>query len=206
MKRMIVVALGCAAVLLAPGSALAGQPDTVDPALMQPTLNPAFAPWDCWRTGDGISCEGHFSDAWTNREFDLVCDGRKVYTTGTEERVLVRHGDENGIALWSRSHVEIRETLSLQPDGSGPTLTAVGLGAERFDYPTPGDASTRIERDTGLEILVTGPGVGMVLHDVGVMTVDIDDNVLSSHGPHPIWDDVDAAFAKVCDAFAELGA
>jgi hypothetical protein len=44
-------------------------------------------------------------------------------------------------------------------------LTAVGLGAG-FDYPTPGDASAQIDH-TGLESR-HGPGVRMVLHDVGV--------------------------------------
>ena len=206
MKRTMIVALGCAAVLLTPASAIAGQNDSVDPAIMQPGLNPAFAPWDCWRTGTGITCEGHLNDAWTNAEWGLVCDGRPVYTTGTEDRVLVRHGDEDGIGLWSRSHVEIRETLSLQPDGSGPTLNAVGLWAEHFDYPTPGDMATRVERDTGLVMRVNGPGVGLVLHDVGAVTVDIEDNVFSSHGQHPLYEDFEAAFAKVCDAFEAIGA
>ena len=199
-------AMTCAALLLAPAAVLAGTGDSVDPALMQPGLNPAFAPWDCWRAGDGITCEGQLSNAWTNAEWGLDCGGHPVFSTGTEDRVLVRHGDENGLGLWSRSHVEIRETLSLQPDGSGPTLTAVGLWAERFDYGTPGDFSTRVERDTGLDIRVTGAGVGMVLHNVGVMTVDIDDNILFIAGDHPLVDDFDATFAKVCDAFEALGA
>ena len=141
MRRTIIAALGCLAVLLTPASTFAGLPEKVDPDLMQPGLNPAFAPWDCWRTGGGITCEGHLSVAWTDSEWGLVCDGRPVFSTGTEDRVLVRHGDENGVGLWSRAHVEIRETLSLQSDGSGPTLTAVGLWAERYDYLTPGDVA-----------------------------------------------------------------
>jgi hypothetical protein len=204
MRRTIIVALGCAAVLLAPASAIAGQGDSVDPAIMQPGLNPAFAPWDCWRAGEGITCEGQLNDAWTNREWDVVCDGRPVYTTGTEDRVLVRHGDEDGLGLWSRSQVDIREILSLQPDGSGPTLTAEGHWAERFDYLTPGDVSTRIERDTGLNIRISGPGVGTVLQNIGIETFDIEDNRLVAHGS--LLADWDAAFATVCDAFEELGA
>lgn len=204
MRRTIIVALGCAAVLLAPASALAGQGDKVDPASMQPGLNPAFAPWDCWRTGDGITCEGELSNAWTDSEWGLVCDGRPVFTTGTEERVLVRHGDADGLGLWSRAHVEIRETLSLQPDGSGPTLTGSGHWAEHFDYLTPGDASTRIERDTGMNIRVSGPGVGTVFRNVGVEVFDIEDDRLVANGS--LLTDWDAALAKVCGAFAELGA
>ncbi|MFL5650166.1 MAG: hypothetical protein ACJ777_02715 [Chloroflexota bacterium] len=203
MRRTIVVLLGCVAVLTAPASAVAGQGDTVDPALMQPGLNPAFGPWDCWRTGDGITCEGHLSDAWTNREWDHACDGRPVYSTGTEERVLVRHGDEDGLGLWSRAHVDIREVLSLQPDGSGPTLTAGGHWAQHYEYLTPGDVSTRVERNTGMNIRVSGPGVGSVLRNVGVETFDIDGNRLVAHGSLL---EGDAAFGAVCDAFAELGA
>ena len=203
MKRTIAVALACAAMLLAPAATLAGRGDSVDPAIMQPGLNPAFAPWDCWRAGTGITCEGHLNDAWTNGEWGLVCDGRPVYSTGTEERVLVRHGDENGLGLWSRATVQIRESLSLQPDGSGPTLAAAGLWAEHFEYLTPGDASTRIERDTGLNIRVSGPGVGVVLRNVGVEAFDIEDNWLYGHGALL---DPDTAFLRVCDAFEELGA
>ena len=127
MKRTFMVALGCA-MLLAP--ARAGRTgDSVDPAIMQPGLNPAFAPWDCWRTGGGITCEGQLHGAWTNAEWGLACDGRPVYATGTEERARParRRGRPRPV---DAPHVEIRETLSLQPDGSGPTLNAGGPGAE----------------------------------------------------------------------------
>ena len=43
--RKAMVILISALALLMPTSASAGQPDTVDPALMQPALNPTFAPW-----------------------------------------------------------------------------------------------------------------------------------------------------------------
>ena len=51
MKRTVVVALGMLLVMLVPASVAAEQPHQVDPALMQPALNPTFAPWDCWRNG-----------------------------------------------------------------------------------------------------------------------------------------------------------
>jgi hypothetical protein len=207
MRRTIVVLLGCVAVLMAPASALAGRSDSVDPTGMQPGLNPAFAPWECWRNATGIRCEGHVRDAWTNVEWGLVCDGRPVFTTGTQNVDSVRHGDDNGLALWTQSNAQIQETLSLQPDGSGPTLRAVMQEAEHFDYSTPGDVSTRSEKDTGVYMRITGAGVGLVLGDVGVQLFDLDDNWLApGHGHHPIHADVDAAFARVCDAFQALGA
>ena len=140
MRRMIVVALGCAAVLLAPASALAGRSDSVDPAIMQPALNPDFAPWDCWRAGGGITCEGRLSDAWTNRQWGIVaCDGRPVYSTGTEERASdPPRRRRRGSPCGRTSHVAIRETLSLQPDGSGPTMRAVGTWSSTSTTATPG--------------------------------------------------------------------
>jgi hypothetical protein len=48
--------------------------------------------------------------------------------------------------------------------------------------------------------------VGLVLHDVGLKTYDIDDNLIVARGPHPIALDFEAAFQKVCAAFEKLGA
>jgi hypothetical protein len=38
------------------------------------------------------------------------------------------------------------------------------------------------------------------MHDVGVKSFDIEDNVLFAHGPHEVLDDFEAAFDDVCDA------
>ena len=88
LKRTVIVALGMLLAMLVPASVAAGQPDQVDPALMQPALNPTFAPWDCWRHGTGIVCDGHRSDSWTNEVTFLECGGRPVYSTGTDVRTL----------------------------------------------------------------------------------------------------------------------
>ena len=123
--------------LLMPTSASAGQRDSVDPAIMQPALNPSFAPWDCWRTGTGIVCDGARALAWEGAETGFVCEGRPVYSTGTDERTLRRFGDENGLALQTNGHVYIRETLSLTPDGSGPTLQGIGQFTITSSTPSP---------------------------------------------------------------------
>jgi hypothetical protein len=207
MKRTFIVALGCMAVLLVPTSALAGRNESVDPAIMQPGLNPDFAPWECWRAGDGITCYGEFEESWVNQAWaDADCDGRAIYGTGGQHRTLTRHGDADGRALWSKQHVEIKEQLSMQPDGSGPTMRGVGLFEESYAYAVPGDFSTRTDTYTGLDASITAPGYGLVLHDVGVKTFDTDGNVLFRHGPHPIVDDFEAAMQNVCDAFEALGA
>jgi hypothetical protein len=192
--------------LLLPASASAGQPDSVDPAIMQPALNPSFAPWDCWRTGNGIVCDGTRALSWEGAETGFVCEGRPVYSTGTDERTLRRFGDESGLGLHSTGHADIRETLSLTPDGSGPTLQGIAHFTQHFEYAIPGDLSSRTERFTGIDVTVTGAGVGLVIHDVGIKSFDIEDNVLLAHGPHPVLDDFEGTFAKLCDAFAAMGA
>ena len=120
MRRTIVVALGCAAVLLAPASALAGRSDSVDPAIMQPALNPAFAPWECWQSATSTTCHGAFEESWVNRPWeDVTCDGRLIYGTGGQERTLTRHGDAQGRARGA-SHT----SRSAKCSTCGPTARA----------------------------------------------------------------------------------
>jgi len=191
--------------LLVPASASAGQPDSVDPAIMQPALNPAFSPWDCWRTGTGIVCDGSSVLVWKGAETEFTCDGGPVYSTGTDKRTLRRFGDQAGLALKTNGHVDIRETLSLTADGSGPTLQGIAHWDDHYKYLVPGDLSSRIVTRTGIDVAVTGTGVGLVIHELGIKAFDIDDNLLLVHGPHPVLDDFEGSFAKLCDAFAAMG-
>ena len=64
----------------------------------------------------------------------------------------------------------------------------------------PGDASTRVEVVSGNDVTVVVPGTGLVIHDVGVKSFDIEDNLLFAHGQHQVPEDFEAAFAKVCEA------
>ena len=204
---------GRAAIFLAVGMvglatsdvASAGRDDAVDPGLMQPALNDSFGPWECWRTGGGTVCDGARDLSWAGAETGLVCDGAMVYSTGTDSRTQRRFGDESGLALRTLQHVDIRETLSLSADGTGPTLRGLAHFQEHFEYPIPGDLSSRTDTYTGVDVHITGPGVGLVVHDVGLKTFDIDDNVLAAHGPHPILEDFEGTFAQICDAFAVIG-
>jgi hypothetical protein len=90
MNRQVVLLAMCLMALMAPASVVAGQPDSVDPALMQPPLNASFGPWECWQTGAGITCAGARSLAWEGAETGLECAGRPVYTTGTDMRTQRR--------------------------------------------------------------------------------------------------------------------
>jgi hypothetical protein len=206
MKRTLIGMAVLALALSAPMGVAAGRGESVDPALMQPPLNATFAPWECWRTATGITCEGHRTLTAVGVETGLVCDGRPVYTNEVDTRTQRRYGDENGLALKTVAHVDIRGILGLEPDLSGPNLAGRGIFQETYYYIVPGDLSTRTDRYTGLDVKLTGPGVGLIVHDVGVKTFDIDDNVLFMHGPHPVVEDFDAAFAGVCPALEEMGA
>lgn len=206
MKRTV---LGLAVLVLAfaaPAGVAAGRGEGVDPLLMQPPLNASFAPWECWRTGIGITCEGHRTLTAVGAETGLVCDGRMMYTDEVDQRTQRRYGDENGLALKTIAHVDLRGILGLTPDLSGPNLVGRGVFEETFEYGVPGDLSTRTDRYTGLDVRVTGPGVGLVVHDVGIKTFDIDDNLLFAHGPHPVVEDFEGTFAQLCPAFEAIGA
>ena len=206
MKRTLIGMAVLALALSAPAGVAAGRGESVDPALMQPPLNASFAPWDCWRTGSGITCEGHRTLTAVGVETGIVCDGRPVYTNEVDTRSQRRYGDENGLALKTIAHVDIRGELGFKPDLSGPNLAGRGIFQETFEYGVPGDLSTRTDRYTGLDVKLTGPGVGLIVHDVGIKEFDIDDNVLFMHGPHPVVGDFDAAFAGVCPALESMGA
>ena len=206
MKRSMVPLAILLLALTAPAGVTAGRPTSVDPALMQPPLNASFGPWECWRTGTGITCEGSRTLTAVGAEVGLVCDGRMVYTNEIDQRTQRRYGDSEGRALRTVQHVDVRGTLGLSPDLSGYTLQGAGHFQETFEYLIPGDLSSRTDRYTGLDVRVTGPGVGLVVHDVGVKIFDIDDNLLFAHGPHPVVEDFEAAFSGICDAFAAMGA
>ena len=206
MKRTILGIAVLALALGAPAGVAAGRGESVDPALMQPPLNATFGPWECWRTGDGITCEGRRTLTAVGLETFFVCDGRPVYTNEVDTRTQRRYGDANGLALKTVAHVDIRGIIGFEPDLSGPNLAGRGIFQETYYYIVPGDLSSRTDRYTGLDVKITGPGVGLVVHDVGVETFDIDDNVLFMQGPHPVVEDFDAAFAGVCPALEAIGA
>lgn len=204
MKRAIFAAIAIALLLSVPTGALAGKQDKyTDLAALQPPPNPAVA-WDCWVNGANIICDAQVLDTWESVEIDDLCDFSFYSINGSESRKIRRVHDLDGRQLWSRNVRDIRETLVLNPDGSGPSLRAFGHFVEEFHFGTPGDLSTRTQTFKGNDVTIVGKGVGLVLHMTGLVTYDIDDNVLVSHGPHPILDDPDEAFGRICTAFEEL--
>ena len=198
--RRLVTAVAAVCVLMLAGTAASASERTpVDPSIMQPALNPTFT-WECWRIDDTTVCDGERHQAWTAADTGLPCAAGPIYSTGADDRFLRRWGDAEGRALRSHAVANISETLALNPDGTGRTASSAGHFSQRFSYAVPGDQSTRVEVFSGNDVTVVVPGTGLVIHDVGVKSFDIDDNVLFAHGPHDLLEDPDAAFAKVCDA------
>jgi hypothetical protein len=145
-------------------------------------------------------CDGERHESWTAVDTGLSCAGGTIYSTGTDDRFLRRWGDAQGLALHSHGVADTRETLALNPEMTGTTAEAFGHFSQRFSYGIPGDASTRVEVFSGNDVTVGVRGTGLVMHDVGVKSFDIEGNVLFAHGPHEVLDDFEAAFDKVCDA------
>ena len=198
--RRLVTAIATVSLLILAGTpAGASERTPVDPSIMQPALNPTFT-WECWRVDDKTMCDGERHLSWTAADTGLPCAAGPIYSTGTDDRFLRRWGDAEGRALRSHAVANISETLALNPDLTARTASAVGHFSQRFTYAVPGDQSTRVEVFSGNDVTVVVPGTGLVIHDVGVKSFDIDDNVLFAHGPHEVLEDFDAAFAKVCDA------
>lgn len=190
---------------VAVGGVSAGRGDSVDPAIMTPTLNPSFT-WECWENGAGIICDGERTLSWTAADTGLPCEHGTIYSTGTDTRTLRRVGDADGRGLYSLQTVHISEVLSLSPTFDEIVARAAAHFTERFEYLVPGDLSTRTDTYRGADVILTVPGEGLVLHDVGIKSFDIDDNLLFAHGPHPVVEDFEAAFAPVCDALAGISA
>lgn len=87
MKRILIGMAFLVLALGAPVGVAAGRGESVDPALMQPPLDPTFGPWECWRTGTGITCEGHRTLTAVGLEtFLCATAGRSSRTKSTRER------------------------------------------------------------------------------------------------------------------------
>lgn len=172
--------------LVAVPSVLAGRTDGVDPALMQPPLDPSFAPWECWRAADTIICGGSKSESYEGLEVDfLSCGAGPIYSEGIVTSTARRVGDAEGRALETSFRDRYEETFSSNPDGSNPLLRSIGRLQHDFTYGIAGDPSTVSETLAGMGISVTGPGFGVVMHDVGTVAWDGNGELLRFGGVHP---------------------
>lgn len=186
-------------------TAFAGRPDTVDPNLMEPALNPSFAPWTCWRAGATIVCEGSKTETYTGLEVDfLACEGGPIYSAGTLTSTARRIGDPTGQALETAFRDRYVETFSANASGEDARLRSIGRLQHTFSYGVAGDPSTVSETLAGIGISVTGPGFGVVLHDVGTAAWDSEGGLLRLGGIHPPTfseEEWQATHDRICSVF-----
>jgi hypothetical protein len=133
----------------------------------------------------------------------LACDAAPVYSSGTYTSVARRVGDADGRALITTFRDSYVEWFSADPEGSGPQLRSTGKLKRVFEYGVAGDPSTVSESMIGVEIRVTGQGVGVVMRDVGVRTWDSEGNLVKSAGSHITFESFGESHAKICSVFEQ---
>ena len=127
--------LGLATVTVAAPSAQATSPRTVDPAPLQPALNPGFAPWSCWRAGAGITCQGGYEASY-DEPFGS-CDGRELRITGTIKERMTRWHTADGLATKTSVHLDAGDVFRSRAPTRRSRSAATGTGTT----PTPSRAT-----------------------------------------------------------------
>lgn len=205
MKRLL-LATGlvglAAAAIAAPVSA--SSPHQVDPATVKPALNPDFAPWNCFESGQGITCQGSFQPTYANEPIGLQCDGQDVYISGAGREFITRWHTADGLATKTVVHLDYpADVFSLSPTGAGPSVTVRGHFNRHYVYLVPGDRTSRVMTEVGAIYLVNVPGQGIVVHDTGPVTFAPGQEfevITSQHGVHDVYDDPSSIDAVICDA------
>jgi hypothetical protein len=183
-------ALALGVVLTSTPNATSKSPHQVDPATLQPTLNPDFAPWSCFRAGQGITCQGSYQDSWSE-PIGLACGGREVWITGHAHEFMTRWHTADGLATKTVVHLDYPEDVfSFDPAGPvGQVLVVSGHWNRHYDYPNPGDVSTRTLTERG-QIYLGKAGGRVVLRDVGSVAFKPGEDyegILQMHGVHDIY-------------------
>lgn len=169
-KYLATLAFGAALVVgtgASVGAADADPPHIVDPNTVIPELNPSFAPWTCFETGNGITCQGGKDDSYTNVPTDIACGGRTVYATGGERVDMTRWHDVTGLALKTQLQTGIDDRLTLSPTGAGGYVVLSGHWHKHYVYPVPGDLDSRVLTETGAITRLASPGGGLLFQDTG---------------------------------------
>jgi hypothetical protein len=203
-KTAAVIGLALLATLVPLTPAGAKSPQVVDPATVTPALNPDFAPWDCFKAGRGITCQGEYHPVYENEPIGLQCAGQDVYVSGGGREFMTRWHDAEGRATKTVVHLDYPgDVFSLSPTGQGPSVTIRGHFNRHYDYLVPGDRSSRVMTEVGAIYLVNQPGQGMVLQDTGVVTFapgEEFETITSQHGVHEVYDDPSVVDTVICDA------
>ena len=187
--RRLVTGVAAASLLLwTAGVASAG---SVDPSTLTPAPPPDAS---CHTAGNQVICDTVLNFYPENEPaFDAPCG--TLYLTGTDLRNGFRYYTDG---LMTRRHVtgQLNGTLSLSPTGDGPTVKMTGHLNWWGYWPVPGSDGDGIQTNHGVDIKISGPGLGSGFMFAGNFLPDG-----SAHGHLTAFSD--DAFARVC---AALGA
>ena len=188
LSRLVTGVAAASLFLWTAGAAAAG---SVDPS----TLTPA-PPSDarCHDAGNQVICDTVLNFFPENEPaFDAPCG--TLYFTGTDLRNGTRYYSDG---LMTRRHVtaQLNGTLSLSPVGDGPTVRMTGHLNWWGYWPVPGSDGDGIQTNHGVDIKISGPGLGSGFMFAGNFPPD---GAPSGH----LTAFSDDAFARVC---AALGA
>jgi hypothetical protein len=166
-RRVLVPVIVAAALGAVMGVPAAAAHTLVDPTTLTPPLKPFRV---CFDDGQWVKCDTSGPTVFFENEpaLDLSCG--TAYLTGTEETKATRWYDED-LLLVERNAVDtLRGTLSLSPDGSGPTAEIAADFSWHEAFPVPGDLSSDVEVSHGNFVRIQGLGaVGM---DAGTFRED----------------------------------
>ena len=182
----------------------AASPHSVDPDSVSPPLNPHYAPYDCWVTGDGSICRGEVHDKFGWGVMDwFACDGQTIYFSGSEDQKITRWHDQDGNATKTILQTSFPgDVFSLSPTGDGPTVTLRSRFTKHYEYLVPGVRDSRVMRTTGASLIVTTSDGGVIAHEVGWIEFapgKEDEEVTDFRGPKDLMDDFDGFVTAVCD-------
>jgi len=192
-----------AAALAAP--ARAASPHEVDPSTMTPTLNPNFAPWTCFESGNGITCKGEMRNDWVNEDSGMSCAGQPIYTTGSGWEFATRWHTADGRATRTVVHLDYRDRFTLSPVGDGPSVNGKASWGRHYTYAIPGATSSRTLTEVGNWWVITSPGSGIVFHDTGLVEYETGqdfEEIAVAHGIHDSIADDGAAESAICGALS----
>lgn len=202
-RRSLALIVVLAATAMPMGAVRAASPHVVDPDSMTPSLNPTYAPYDCWRAGNGVTCQGEVESTYGPDVMDwFECGGPTIWFSGRERQHITRWGDAEGRAVKTILDTEFREVFSLDPSGAGPSITMFFRFTKHYDYPIPGDREARVMRQTGASVIArASDGGGVLAHETGWVEFEpgLDEDVVADvRGPKDLLDDFDGFVERAC--------
>ena len=165
---------------------------SVDPSTLQPPPPPGAR---CHDAGRQVICDTTLNTSFVNEPaFDAPCG--TIYATGTDLRDGTRWYTDG---LITHRHVNgaLNATLSLSPSGAGPSVRMTGHWNWWSVWAVPGGTDDdAVTTEAGLDLRISGPGIGSGFHISGRFLPDG-----TIHGLFTGFSD--EGFAAVC---AALGA